>query len=551
MNLRPYQEQAVAAVLETWKENPATLLVLPTGCGKTIVFAEIIRRVQPARAMVLAHREELIFQAQKKIMAVTGLGSQVEMGEYHVDMHGLTGAPPVVVSTVQTHTAGGDGGGRMTKFDPMEFGLLVIDEAHHAISPSYRRCIDWYRNGNPDLRILGVTATPDRTDEEALGQVFGSVAFDYEILDAIRGGWLVPVEQQMVHVEGLDFSDCRTTAGDLNGADLAAVMESERNLHGIADPAFQIAKGRRAIIFAASVDQAERLAEILNRYKGDCADWVCGKTDKEERRKVLGRFAAGQIQFVCNVGVLTEGFDDAGVELIFMARPTKSRSLYAQMCGRATRPAEDIAHELNDEPHDEARRAMIAASSKPICTIVDFVGNSGRHKLVCTADILGGNVSDEAVKAAVKKVRESGSAMNMTDALAEAQRAIEAQKRAEAAKRAALTARAKYSVSTVNPFDVFDLSPAQERGWDKGRKLSEKQAALLMRNGIDAESLPYGQAKQLLDEMFRRWNGGLSTFGQTKVLKRNGFVAPMRRDEAKKAIDRIAERQGWAIRKAV
>ena len=320
MKLRPYQHAAVDAVLAAWKEFIAVLVVLPTGCGKTVLFAEIIRRLN-TRAMVLAHREELVFQAKDKICRVTGLDAHVEMGEYRADMDGLGGAPMVIVSTVQTHTAGGDGGGRMTKFAPEDFGLLVIDEAHHATSPTYRRCIDWYMR-NPAMRVLGVTATPDRADEEALGQVFGTVAFDYGLTDAIGAGWLVPVEQQMVHVEGLDFSSCRTTAGDLNGADLAQVMEYEQNLHGIADPAFEIAGGRRTLVFAASVDQAERLAEILNRHRPGCAGWLCGKTDRDSRRKILSDFGGGTLQFVCNVGVLTEGFDDAGVEVVVMPRRT-------------------------------------------------------------------------------------------------------------------------------------------------------------------------------------------------------------------------------------
>ena len=504
--------------------------------------------MQPKRAMVLAHREELIFQAQRKIEQVTGLSVQVEMAAARADMYGLHGAPQVVVSTVQTHTAGGDGGGRMTKFDPMDFGVLIIDEAHHATASSYRRCIEWYKR-NPELKILGVTATPDRADEEALGQVYESVAFDYEVLDAIDHGWLVPVQQQMVHVEGLDFSSVRTTSGDLNGADLAEVMEFEKNLHGIADPAFRIAGGRRTLVFAASVVQADRLAEIFNRHRDGCAAWICGKTDKDERRNVLRDFAAGKLQFVCNVGCLTEGFDDAGVELIVMGRPTKSRSLYAQMIGRATRPAEAIAHSLNDAPTNEARRAMIAASCKPSCEVVDFVGNSGRHKLCTSADVLGGKVSEEAVEAARQRVRAAGAPVDMAKALDEAQAEIERRRQVEAARRAAMIARAKFTATRVDPFDVFDITPRRERGWDAGRSLSEKQAALLMKNGVDPTDLPYGQAKQLLDELFRRRDRGLSSFKQAALLKKQGFVAPMRREEAKKAIDGIALRQGW-VKKA-
>jgi superfamily II DNA or RNA helicase len=544
MKLRPYQEQAVEAVLREWQEKNSTLLVLPTGCGKTICFADIVRRVQPRKCMVLAHREELIFQAQTKIRAVTGLDVQVEMADYRADMDGLTGPPPVVVSTIQTHCAGGDGGGRMTKFDPEQFGVLVIDEAHHATADTYRRVIDYYRR-NPALKVLGVTATPDRHDEEALGQVYESVAFDYEILDAIEGGWLVPIEQQMVHVEGLDFSGIRTTAGDLNGADLAAVMEYEKNLHGIADPAIQICGDRRALVFAASVAHAERLAEIFNRHRAECAAWVCGKTDKELRRKMLADFATGKLQYVVNVGCLTEGFDDAGVEVIVMGRPTKSRSLYAQMVGRATRPAEEIAHALNDAPDAEARRGMIAASRKTGCLIVDFVGNSGKHKLCTTADILGGNVSEAAVEAALRKMRESGKPVDTANALAEAEADLERQRQEEAARRARLVARASFRAVNVSPFDVFDIAPRRERGWDAGRRLSEKQRALLFKQGIDADALPYHEGKQLLDEMFRRIHGGLASFRQVAVLKRNGFAAPLRRDEARKILDRVARQQGW------
>jgi superfamily II DNA or RNA helicase len=146
MKLRPYQREAVEGVFSTWRDSDSALIVLPTGCGKTVVFAEIARRAVAEwgkRVMILAHREELMFQAREKIKAVTGLEAHIEMGEYRAET-GLFGASPVVVSTVQTHTAGGDGGGRMTKFAPEDFGLLVIDEAHHATARSYRRCIDWY-----------------------------------------------------------------------------------------------------------------------------------------------------------------------------------------------------------------------------------------------------------------------------------------------------------------------------------------------------------------------------------------------------------------------
>ena len=546
MKLRDYQIEAEAGIFREFGEHASTLTVLPTGLGKTVLFADVIRRMHErgARAMVLAHREELITQAADKIRRVTGLEAQIEMGDYHVS--GMFGEmPPVVVSTVQTHCAGGDGAGRMSKFDPADFGLLVIDEAHHATAGTYRRCIDWYRQ-NADCKVLGVTATPDRADEAALGQVFESVAYEYGVLDAINNGWLVPIEQQMVTVGTLDFSGVKTTAGDLNQGDLAEVMEDERNLQGVAAPTVEICGERRAIVFAASVEQAERLCEIINRYRPDRARWICGKTDKEDRRKILADFKAGRVQFVVNVGVLTEGFDDAGVEVVVMARPTKSRALYAQMAGRGTRPAEDIAGKLGDIPTAAERCALIRESRKPSCLIVDFVGNAGRHKLCTSADILGGNIDDEVVSEVSRRVRENGRPVDVTEELAKVKAEIEERKRREAATRAGLQARAQFLVTKIDPFDQWDLTPAQERGWDRGKRFTPKQSQVLLeRIGVDPEKIPYGQGKQLLDEYFRRMHDGLASLKQAAFLKRRGFSMPIRHDMAGRMISRMAERQGW------
>ncbi len=547
MNLRPYQQAAVDGAFRAWEEHTSALVVLPTGLGKTVVFSEIVRQCQPRRALVIAHREELIFQAKEKIERFAGLDAAVEMGQYHAE--GFFGRPPqVVVSTIQTQCAGGDGGGRMTKFLPEDFGLLVVDEAHHACAASYRRMMEYYRQ-NPELKILGVTATPDRADEKALGMVFDEVAYNYEILDAVNSGWLVPVEQQVVTVGSIDLSNVKTTAGDLNQGELAEVLEEEETLHGIALPIVEICGARRCIVFAATVSQAERLAEIINRYRPDSAQWICGKTDKMDRRRILQEFKVGKLQYVVNVGVLTEGFDDSGVEVVAMARPTKSRALYAQMAGRGTRPADEIAGLLGGMPSDTARREAIRASVKPSCLIIDFVGNSGRHKLVSTADILGGNYDDETVELAAKRAREAGArgeAVDMQEELAVARKEVQRRKLEESARRVVIQGRAQWMTSKVDPFNVWDLVPTVERGWDKGRKFTPKQAQILLEKiGADPDKIPYAHGKQLLDEYFRRLNAGMASIKQTALLRRHGFTAPLRHDEASRIIGRMAERQGW------
>ena len=557
MKLRPYQQAAVDAIFKAWETCTSALVVLPTGCGKTIVFASVIKRLltdQPVptanrqapiatpRCMVLAHREELITQARDKIMTVTNADVQIEMADFHVTEY-FGKKADVVVSTIQTQNAGAEGAKRMNNFDPSEFAALVIDEAHHATARSYRECVDYYTQ-NPNCRVLGVTATPDRADESALGQVFETVAYEYTVNDAIKDGWLVPIRQQLVKVESLDFSGVSTSAGDLNQAELSEVMEDEKNLHGIVSPVLSICKDKKTILFATSVRQAERLSEIINRSDSMKADWICGATPKEERRRKLEKFKRGETDVMCNVGILTEGFDDSAVEVIVMARPTKSRALYAQMAGRATRPSADVASKLGDEELPEIRCSMIAASSKPSCLIVDFVGNSGRHKLVTTTDILGGKEDDdEEVRVRAKKIIEERGEEDTAEAIAEARKEIEERKAAEAKRRAFIQAKAQFVTIEVDPLNIYDLPPVEERPSDRGRHLSLRQEAILReRLKVDPAKVGYAKGKQLIEEMFRRMNAGLATLPQQKQLRRLGYPAPMRFAEASRALTRAFHR---------
>lgn len=551
MNLRPYQTTIVDSVYSSWQECRSTLVVAPTGTGKTIIFAACIHRMQPKRTLVLAHRQELIWQARDKIQKVTGLQVDVEMGEYKSATEGdlLRPKSNVVVATIQTLISGGDGAGRIGKFSPDDFGLLIVDEAHHSTAQGYRRAIDYMRT-NPDLVVLGVTATPDRTDEEALGQIYDTVAFDYEILDAIKDGWLVPISQQMVSVESLDFSSVRTTAGDLNGADLAAVMESEKNLHGIASATIDIIGGRRGIGFAASVAHAKTLSEIFNRHKQGMSNCVSAKTDKEDRKLIISDFAKGKIQFLWNCGVFTEGFDDSGIEVISMGRPTKSRALYAQMAGRATRPHESIANRLNDVPANALRRAMINRSCKPGCLIIDFVGNSGKHKLMTTADILGGNVSDEVIDAAIETARKSGKPMRMDKTIEEEEKQLELikQKRlAEEARKARLLGKAVFKSISIDPFKLLQIKPVASRGWDKGKQFSEKQRDFLKRNGFNPDSIDYANGKQIMNAIGQRIEKHLCTTKQAATLAKFKVEFDTNKttfEQASSMIDQIAK-NGW------
>lgn len=520
MKSRPYQIEAERAALRELKQSASTLIVLATGLGKTVIFSSVIGKCvgRGKRALVIAHREELIDQGASKIKAVTGEIPDIEMGDRWAT-ETLMGKATVVVGSVQTLSRG-----RMERFDPKEFGLIVIDEAHHAVASSYRRILDYFKAGNPNIKILGVTATPDRADEEALVQVFGSCAFEYGVADGIRDGWLVDIEQQIVNVDGLDYQNVGTVAGDFNQGELSAVMEQEEPLHGIASATLKIAGNRKTILFAVSVKQAEMLMDIFNRHRPGIARLVTGKTPKDERREMLKDYADGRFQILCNVGVATEGFDEPGVECVVMARLTKSRSLYAQMIGRGTRPLPGTV----DGPHTEhwnsdQRLAAIKASKKPSVLILDFEGNAGRHSLIHAADVLGGKISETAIQKA--KGKSQGKPKSVLEALSEAEiEEVREKEAAERRRRAKLTGKASFSTEKVSPFDIFGRLPDREPAWHKGRRPSPKMVAFLRRNNVpNPESLTFTQASALIDKIIYRRQHGLCTFAQANRLRQCGY----------------------------
>lgn len=548
--LRPYQQGASDAVFEAWQDYASALVVCPTGVGKTQIFCDVTRRIMEdcvnhagKKVIILVHREELATQASKRLQSF-GLSCGIEMANQKCSPNPKK-QPRIIVSTIQSLISGMNGEGRMYKFRPSDFSAVIVDECHHATAKSWTKVIDFFRI-NKDLKVLGVTATPDRADEMALGQIFETVAFEYEIIDAISDGWLVPIEQRIIRVDGLDFSHVKTTAGDLNAKELGDIMDMEENLHGVVSPSIEIIGNKRAIVFAVTVKQAELYAEIFNRHREGMADWVCGKTPKMDRAEKLSLFNEGHIQVMINVGVLTEGFDSPGVEVIIQARPTKSRSLYCQMVGRSTRPLPGV---VDPHPLAEHRRHAIATSAKKSCLVIDFVGNSGRHKLMTTADILGGNTNEEALERAIKRAKDSNEAVDMKELVEEEVERIrlemEEKRKLEAARRARLIGKAQYTSRSINPFDVFQLVAAEERGWDKNKKLSQKQIDFLLKCGIDPSSMSYAQGKQMVDHIHYRFKNKLCTMKQCSLLQKHGYdTKTLKMSEATVLIDALAK-NGW------
>jgi superfamily II DNA or RNA helicase len=569
--LRDYQAEDVDAVFEEWKLVRSTLGVAATGMGKTRIMVEVVERRLPGRAILLAHRSELITQANNAFRRA-GIETDIEKAELTAST-GLFNRAPVVLATVQTLSSGDADNKRMQRFNPMDFDTLLYDESHHSVSPSNKRIVDYFMQGNPNLKVLGVTATPDRADEEALGQIFETVAFERDIMFGVENGWLIEPQQMIVHLGNLDFSHMRTTAGDLNGSDLAKVMESESAITGVNQPVLESMHGvpqnfltdkpvdewsrllrencrtagpRRTIIFTVSVMQAEQLCNIMNRAVPGIASWVSGKTPPYERQKIFSQFDSGMKHVLINCGVTTEGYDNPAVEIIAVARPTKSRSLYAQMVGRGTRALAGVVDGLENK---EQRLKAIAESLKPSMLVMDFVGNAGKHKLINTADILGGKYSELAMEIAKKKADLTKGPVNMRQLMEEEQQKImeaaERRRIAEESRKSKLVARVKYVTTKVSPFDAFDIVPIKPKGWDAGKQLSLAQREMLVRNGINPQELTYTEGRQLIQEMFHRWKNKLCTLKQARLLKKHGYETKnITMNDASKLIDALAK-NGW------
>lgn len=286
--LRPYQREAIAAIeAEFARGVQRTLLVLPTGTGKTVVFAELVRQwaIVDDRTLVLAHRTELLDQAHAKL-AAAGVTASIDQADRRGSL-----STSAVIASVQTLR-----GARLQRYAPDAFARIVVDEGHHAAAQSYRAILDRF----PTARVLLVTATPDRADGRGLDAICESVAYTYEMRQAIRDGFLAPIRARRVKVADLDLSAVRSHHGDFDQGELAAVLNAEKALHGVAGPLVQLAGARKTLVFGVDVAHARGLAEVLNRHRAGAAMALDGTAPKAQRAAVLSLFAKGAIQFLVN-----------------------------------------------------------------------------------------------------------------------------------------------------------------------------------------------------------------------------------------------------------
>lgn len=512
MELRPYQSEAKVAIFEEWDKGvKRTLLVLPTGCGKTIVFAKVtedcVRRGN--RVLILAHRGELLDQAADKIGKATGLGCATEKAEETC----LGSWFRVVVGSVQSLMRDK----RLKQFPVDYFDTIIIDEAHHCLSDSYQKILDYFKEAN----ILGVTATPDRGDMRNLGECFDSLAYEYTLPKAIKAGFLSPIKALTIPLQ-LDLSGVGMQSGDFKSGDLATALDPY--LYQIADEMEKHCRDRKTVVFLPLVKTSQKFRDILNE-KGFKAAEVNG--DSKDRAEVLAAYDRGDYNVLCNSMLLTEGWDCPSVDCIVVLRPTKVRSLYSQMVGRGTRLFPGKDHLL----------------------LLDFLWHTERHELCHPASLICQD--EEVAKKMTENIEKAGCPMDIEEAEKQAAEDVVAQREEALAKQ--LKEMRNRKKKLVDPLQ-FEMSIQAEDlsgyvpafGWEM-EPPSDSQKRELEKRGILPDQIDNaGKANLILDRLYKRQEENLSTPKQIRCLEKYGFqhVGTWNFDSAKNMIDRIAA-AGW------
>lgn len=419
--LRDYQRAALDAVYDQWSagvQRPA--VVAPTGAGKTVMFAHLIREEHEAtgkRTVVLVHRDELADQAMSKIQQIAPHLSVGKVKAADNDVHA-----DVVVASVQTVARWHRLEQLLDTDDP--FGLVIVDECHHAVAPSWKYVLGelgavWGPQDDAEpwaTRMVGFTATLARGDGIGLGKVWQKVAYAISLTRLIRRGYLADVRGKRVGLEELDLNGVRTSGGDYQTGALGDALLDAGIGPAVAQAYREHAADRQGVVFTPTIETAWEVADALNGA-GIPSEVVTGSTPREHRQDIYRRYQDGKIQVLVNCMVLTEGFDAPWASCVVIARPTRSGPLYVQMVGRGLRPW----------------------PGKDDALVLDVVGASEDNKLATLIDLAPGKV---------KQLADG-------ESLAEA---IEAAELAEIEDAAEREAYARQSRMTAKDIDLFGQS---------------------------------------------------------------------------------------------
>lgn len=516
VKLRPYQEEAYHAVLNEWDQGrDKTLLVLATGTGKTIVFSKVAEECvrNGERVLILAHRGELLQQARDKIKTATGLECALDKAKDSA----LGSILPITVGSMQTL----QNDKRLMEYPHDYYNTVIIDEAHHSLSKGYQNILQHF----PDAKLLGVTATPDRGDKRNLGQIFDSIAYEYDIRSAIMDGYLCKIKVQTIPLD-IDISKVKVSAGDFQVGAIGDALEPY--LYEIAKEMTTRCMDRKTVVFLPLVKTSQKFCRILNEFGFRAVEVNGNSPDRDE---ILQDFEDGKYNVLCNSMLLTEGWDCPSVDCIVVLRPTKVRSLYSQMIGRGTR----------------------LFPGKENLLVLDFLWHTSRHDLCRPASLI---CRDEAVSNRMTEIMIDPEIQEMLDLLdleetasgdviRQREEALARELREKRHRQAKLVDPIQFCYS-IQDIDLIEYEPTMI--WEMG-PVTEKQSAFLDKRGINPQTVDCcGKAQLIIDRLIKRQKAGLATPKQIRVLERKGFlhVGEWSFDAANKMISRLANNR-WKV----
>ncbi len=512
-SLRPYQKEAVLEVFHQWRDGSRkTLLVLPTGTGKTIVFANIakISVEHKQKVLILAHRAELLEQAQDKIKQATGLDCDIEKAE-QTAVHSNN---PIVIASMQTLSQDN----RLHQYKRDAFQVIILDEAHHALSNSYQKIFSYFDHAF----ILGVTATAERGDKKELSQFFTSQAYEYTLPQAVKDGYLSPMKAMTIPLK-LDIRSVKMQNGDYQPGALGSALEPY--LEQIATEMEQVCKDRKTIVFLPLIKISKKFQNILNEHGFSAAEVNGNSTDRKE---IIQDFTNGKYNVICNSMLLTEGFDCPSIDCVIVLRPTKVSGLYKQMIGRGTR----------------------LYPGKEDLLILDFLWLTEKYDLCHPANLVT-DKPEEQIRMTLKL--EKGQLLDLEELEEDVKKDILAERKKALAK--ALQEQKDKQRRVLNPLEVgvmlnnteiTDYEPTFARETEPP---SDKQLSALEKFGMDPSTIKTrGEASLLLQVLIARSQAGLCTLKQIRFLDSRNFqnVYKWKFEEAAYMMDRIAKNH-WNI----
>ena len=523
MKLREYQANAVDKIKAALSEHRSTLLVAATGSGKTVMFSNYawdFYSKTNKKILVIAHMRELLEQAASKFYLAGFRNFEVafDIGSQRLGRH----TPPVVMTTKQTLER------RIGGYKPDTFGLIIHDESDYATSGTWDLI-----NKFPSAKVLGATATPERTDGERLLDYFDSVADIIDIRDLIEWGFLVPIESRCIVAGSIELDDIRISkaTGDFSESDINKALEAERAVLEVASIAVETAGSDPTIVFCSSIRQANDVTDAINSICHESCLAISGENSDNERDDILRKFSEGKIQFLCNCVLLTRGIDLPFVRHMVNARPTKSLSLYTQCVGRVLR--------LHGATYAES-----VANGKARARVTDITGVSKKHRLITSIDVLAQGAGKAAV-AVRDEVINTSSTFNPLSVLKMAEERIRAK---EEEKIINIIARSvRYKNESIDPFTLLSINH-RDRGYDN-KGMTEAQVLALTNFGFtnaEISTLTRGRASALIANRIESAQEGGATYKQIRTLAGYGLPRSISKGTASKIITLIASNK-WRL----